>query len=153
MSGNQTHRAFSDTHQSQAPNIWQLTVHVTAAPESSSVALAPGCCLRQLWIAPGHNSPRFKNGSKSALSRLDVLGAPQLLLHLAAIYSVCTGLNGPRFKNGSKRPSVMCGCSAAFALGCLCTSLHDPTSQPRPRGHAKKCPASGGHFATRPCAK
>ena len=35
-----------------------------------------------IWITPGHNSPRFKNGSKSTDSCLDVLDAPQLLLHL-----------------------------------------------------------------------
>ena len=45
-------------------------------------------------MTPGHNSPRFKNGSKSTTASC-LLDVTQLFLHLA-------GHNSPRFKNGSK---------------------------------------------------
>ena len=41
------------------------------------------------FITPSHNSPRFKNGRKSTDSFVDVLDVPQLLLHLAAVSAKC----------------------------------------------------------------
>ena len=73
--------------------------------------LHPAAVSAEFWITPGHNSPRFKNGSKSAGSCFDVLDVPQLFLHLAAVAAILRitpGHNSPRFKNGSK--STVGGC-------------------------------------------
>ena len=60
---------------------------------SSSDVLAPGCCLRRILNDPGHNSPRFKNGSQSTASCLDAPDVP-----LAAVFDrvwITPGHNSP----------------------------------------------------------
>ena len=101
----------------------------------------------ECWIAPGHNSPRRKNGYKSCPTCLDLLDVSQLLLHLAAISTECCiapGHNSPDSRMAAKARSVawMCwtrlSCSCAWLLSPPPPGLPQVTTAPESRMAARQ---------------